>query len=247
MAPPSAPAPSIVPAGPKKWPSPWRRASWRPAIPAQLTLVHASGIGDWKDQGTQHFAHPGMVRRWIGGHTGLAADFAKMVIDGGCEGYCLPQGVIAQLWREIAAHRPGVITKIGLGTFVDPRLEGGKMNKATTEDLVQVVQLAGRGVAALPHLPGGRGHHPRHHRRRGRQPDGGGGRRAAGVPAPGAGGQEQRRHRHRPGRVPGQARHPASQERCACRACWWTTSWWPSRRTTGSRQAPTSTRPSPAT
>jgi propionate CoA-transferase len=121
--------------------------------PAQLTIVHAAGIGNWKDRGTQRFAHPGMVRRWIGGHTGLAADFAKMVIDGGCEGYCLPQGVIAQLWREIAAHRPGVITKIGLGTFVDPRLEGGKMNKATTEELVQVIQLNGEEWLLYPTFP----------------------------------------------------------------------------------------------
>jgi propionate CoA-transferase len=111
--------------------------------PKNLTVVHASGIGDWKTKGMQHFAKPGMIRRWIGGHTGLAPDMAKIIIDGGCEGYCLPQGVIAQLWREIAAHRPGVITKIGLGTFVDPRLEGGKMNKATTEDIVKVIELAG--------------------------------------------------------------------------------------------------------
>ncbi|MTJ83650.1 MAG: acyl CoA:acetate/3-ketoacid CoA transferase [Telmatospirillum sp.] len=111
--------------------------------PANLTLVHASGVGDWKTKGTQHFASPGMVRRWIGGHTGLAPDMARHIIDGGCEGYCLPQGAICQLWREIAAHRPGLITKIGLGTFVDPRLEGGKMNKATTEDIVKVIELEG--------------------------------------------------------------------------------------------------------
>jgi propionate CoA-transferase len=120
--------------------------------PKNLTLLHASGIGDWKTKGTQHFAHPGMVAKWIGGHTGLAPDMAKMVIDGVCEGYCLPQGVICQLWREIAAKRPGVITKIGLGTFVDPRLEGGKMNKATTKELVQVIQVAGEEYLLYPSL-----------------------------------------------------------------------------------------------
>jgi propionate CoA-transferase len=118
--------------------------------PSALTLVHAAGIGDWDKKGTQHFAHPGMVKRWIGGHTGLSSDMAKMIIEGGCEGYCLPQGVIAQLWREIAAHRPGVITKIGLGTFVDPRLEGGKMNKATTEEIVKVIQLQGEEWLLYP-------------------------------------------------------------------------------------------------
>jgi propionate CoA-transferase len=111
--------------------------------PKDLTLVHGAGIGDWKTKGTQHFAHPGLVKRWIGGHTGVSLDMAKMIIDGGCEGYGLPQGVVCQLWREIAAKRPGVITKIGLGTFVDPRLEGGKMNKATTKDIVKVIELEG--------------------------------------------------------------------------------------------------------
>jgi propionate CoA-transferase len=111
--------------------------------PANLTLVHASGIGDWKTRGTEHFAHHGMIGRWIGGHTGLAPGLAKMVVAGDCEGYCMPQGVIAQLWRDIAAHRPGLITKTGLGTFVDPRLQGGKLNKATTKDLVKVIQLEG--------------------------------------------------------------------------------------------------------
>jgi propionate CoA-transferase len=82
--------------------------------PANLTLVHASGIGDWKTKGTEHFAHHGMVARWIGGHTGLAPGLARMVVSGACEGYCVPQGVVTQLWREIAAHRPGLITKTGL-------------------------------------------------------------------------------------------------------------------------------------
>jgi len=111
--------------------------------PAKLTLVHAAGIGNWKDKGPDHFAHAGMIAKWIGGHCGLSPDFAKMVLDGGCEGYNLPQGVISQLWREIAAHRPGMITKTGIGTYVDPRLEGGKMNKISTTDMVKVISFAG--------------------------------------------------------------------------------------------------------
>jgi propionate CoA-transferase len=101
-----------------------------------MTLVHAAGIGNSKDKGPQHFAHAGMIAKWIGGHCGLSPDFAKMVLSGGCEGYNLPQGVIAQLWREIAAHRPGMITKTGIGTYVDPRLEGGK-------DIVKVITFEG--------------------------------------------------------------------------------------------------------
>ncbi len=111
--------------------------------PAKLTLAHASGIGDWGKKGTEHFAHPGMVSRWMGGHSGVSPDMAKMILEGGCQGYCVPQGVVAQLWREIAAHRPGLITKTGLHTFVDPRVEGGRLNKETTEDFVKVISMAG--------------------------------------------------------------------------------------------------------
>ena len=121
--------------------------------PAKLTLVHAAGIGDWATKGTQHFAHAGMIARWIGGHCGLSVDFAKMVLSGGCEGYNLPQGVIAQLWREIAGHRPGLITKTGIGTFVDPRVEGGKMNKITTKDLVKVINFEGEEWLFYPTFP----------------------------------------------------------------------------------------------
>jgi propionate CoA-transferase len=112
--------------------------------PAGLTFVHASGIGDWKTKGPQHFAHPGMISRWIAAHAGLSPDMARMITEADFEAWCLPQGVIAQLWRDIAAHRPGLITKTGLMTFVDPRLEGGRLNKVTTTDLVKVINFEGQ-------------------------------------------------------------------------------------------------------
>ena len=121
--------------------------------PKSLTVVHGSGIGDWKTKGMQHFAHVGMVKRWIGGHTGLAPDMAKMIMEGQCEAYCLPQGVICQLWREIAAKRPGLVTKIGLHTFVDPRLEGGKLNSMTEEEIVKVIELEGEEWLLYPKFP----------------------------------------------------------------------------------------------
>ncbi len=121
--------------------------------PRALTLAHASGAGDWKTKGTQHFAHPGMIARWIGGHTGLSPAMARMILDGEVQGHCLPQGVICQLWREIAAKRPGVITKTGLGTFVDPRLEGGRMSPATQGDRVRVLELDGEEWLFYPSFP----------------------------------------------------------------------------------------------
>lgn len=112
--------------------------------PGKLTFVHTAAIGDWgKTKGAMHFIHPGMLDRCIFGHVGLCPDFARMILDGGCQGYNLPMGVITQLWREIAAHQPGVITKTGLGTYVDPRLEGGRINKITTKDIVKVIAFEG--------------------------------------------------------------------------------------------------------
>jgi propionate CoA-transferase len=111
--------------------------------PKNITLVHGCAIGDWKLRGIGRFGHVGLTKRYIGAIVGASPAMAKLVAGGKIEGYCLPQGVIVQLYREIAAHRPGIITKIGLGTFVDPRLEGGKMNSFTTEEIVRVIEIDG--------------------------------------------------------------------------------------------------------
>ncbi|SDD59687.1 acyl CoA:acetate/3-ketoacid CoA transferase [Sporomusa acidovorans] len=111
--------------------------------PQNLTLVHSSATGDWHDRGTVRIGYEGLIKRWIGAHIGSSATMSKLVSENKIEGYCLPQGVIVQLYREIAAKRPGVLTKVGMGTFVDPRLDGGKMNSATKEDIVQLVEFDG--------------------------------------------------------------------------------------------------------
>ncbi|QGZ64289.1 acyl CoA:acetate/3-ketoacid CoA transferase [Paraburkholderia acidisoli] len=112
--------------------------------PAQLTLVHALGIGDKSAKGTNRFAHEGMVKRVIGGHWTWSPKMLDMARDGEIEAYCLPSGAIVHLVREIGAGRPGLFTHVGLGTFVDPRLGGGRVNANTTEEIVELATIDGR-------------------------------------------------------------------------------------------------------
>lgn len=115
--------------------------------PKDLNIMFAAGFGNAKTgTGLNRFAHKGMIKQVIGGHWGLAPNLGNLVNNKEIKGYNFPQGVIAQMFRDMAANKPGTISHVGLGTFVDPDLQGGKLNEITTEDIVEKLHLNGRDV-----------------------------------------------------------------------------------------------------
>lgn len=112
--------------------------------PKNLTLVFAAAPGDGNEKGANRLAHEGLIKRVIGGHWALVPKIARMATNNLIEAYNFPMGTLTQLFRDIAAHRGGILTQVGLGTFVDPRQDGGKLNSVTKEDLVKLMVIDGQ-------------------------------------------------------------------------------------------------------
>ncbi|WP_059104348.1 acyl CoA:acetate/3-ketoacid CoA transferase [Shouchella shacheensis] len=110
--------------------------------PEQLTLVHAAGHSNRK-HGIEHLAHKGLVGRIIGAHWGLAPKWSNLISTNEVEAHCLSQGQLTHLFRDMAGGKPGTYSKVGLGTFLDPRLEGGCVNEKAQEkeSFVELIQI----------------------------------------------------------------------------------------------------------
>lgn len=121
--------------------------------PRDLTLVFSTGQGDLQDKGLNRLAHEGLVRRVIGGYFGLSPKLEKLIVDNRIEAYNLPEGVLTQLYRDIGAGKPGLLSSVGLGTYIDPRQGGGRMNACTTDDFVRLMTIDGQEVLLYKAFP----------------------------------------------------------------------------------------------
>jgi len=121
--------------------------------PNGLTLLFSAGQGDKDRRGINRLGAPGLLERVIGGYWALAPRLCELAQSGAVEAYNWPQGVISQLFRAIAAGSPGVLSRVGLNTFIDPRQQGGRLNSACRENLVKLINLGEEEYLLYPSMP----------------------------------------------------------------------------------------------
>ena len=114
--------------------------------PKGITILHAAGAGDFKSRGSGVWAEAGMeglVKRVVAGHLGAGPQMIKAVQERKVECYFWPLGCLCQWYTEVARRSPGLITKTGLGTFLDPRVDGAEVNGLCNDKYASIVELAG--------------------------------------------------------------------------------------------------------
>ena len=111
--------------------------------PQGITSVSVVGVGDRAALGASHLAHEGLLKRAITSALVDSPGLVRLAAENKIDAYTLPQGVLSQLMRDMAAGRPGLLTKTGLDTFVDPRQQGARQSPRTPPDFVEVVSVAG--------------------------------------------------------------------------------------------------------
>ncbi len=114
--------------------------------PRDLTFVGPAGQSGGKEVGFDILGVEGLAKKLIMTHSGKAPLISELILNNKVLAYCFPQGVISQMFRDIAAKKPYLITHTGLYTFVDPRVEGGKVNEITkkAEGMVELVKYGGK-------------------------------------------------------------------------------------------------------
>lgn len=121
--------------------------------PRDLTLVFAGGQGDMQEKGLNRLGHAGLLKRVIGGHFGLIPRIEKLAVANQIEAYNLPEGILTHLYRDIGAGKPGTLSPVGLGTYIDPRHGGGRMNAMTTEEIVRLIEIDGEEFLFFKSFP----------------------------------------------------------------------------------------------
>lgn len=121
--------------------------------PKDLTMIFCAATGDRSHRGVNRFGHLGMTKKAVGSHFGPIPKMRELIDSNQIQAHNLPQGVISHLYRTIAAKRPGLITEVGLHTFVDPRYEGGRMTTITKETMVELITLKGEEYLFYPSFP----------------------------------------------------------------------------------------------
>lgn len=126
----------------------------REGHPRDLNVVNVAGIGgDGKGRGINHFAHKGLIRRLLCSNLSLANRMYPLIMDGSIPCFMIPQGVLSHMMRAIASGKPGVITQVGMKTFVDPRVDGSCINdtaRACEDRPVELITVKGEDHLFYP-------------------------------------------------------------------------------------------------